>query len=655
MGFQTSCPGCGAPIEFDVANSVVAVCGNCGSVVGRGDGKLEEYGRVADLVDTDSPLQVGLEGKVKGVPFEVTGRTQLKHAAGGIWDEWYVAFRDGERWGWLAEAQGRYYLTFKKKLPETNTIADLASVQVEDEVMIPGTGLMKVVEVGTATVASAEGEIPFAFRPGETYQYADLVGPGRKFATLDGSESPPTLYLGGEFSLEKLGISATAESREQAERSVAAVAVSCPQCGGSLELRAPDETMRVACPYCDSLLDASHGQLKFLTALLQQKFQPVIPLGSKGTLEGREYTVIGAMQRSITYQGREYPWQEYLLHTPREPFHWLISSNRHWSLGKPISPADVNAKFRNLQYKGKAFRLYDRGSPEVKAVYGEFYWKVAIGERVFSADYIRPPNMISREETASAEPPVAGEQQSAPDVREVNYTLNKYIEADEIKKAFQLKSLLMPTGVAPNQPYPHRGIYTTALFLLGFAFLAGALVWVTAKRHPVLTQSFTIAADAPGGGQIFSQIFEVKARRNVVVECSTSDSLVWAYLDGAFYNEETSKSYPFAVAVPAKKTGNRARKYLSALPKGKYTLKGHIRGPTAVLYQPRSPSGSMLQQRTLSLKNVKVTVYQDMPRLRYWLILLALLAVFPIAIAIHQMSFQYRRWEDSDYSPFATE
>jgi hypothetical protein len=56
--------------------------------------------KVADLVETGSPLDIGLRGVYQGVPFELTGRAQLGHQAGGIWDEWYAAFQDG-RWGWL--------------------------------------------------------------------------------------------------------------------------------------------------------------------------------------------------------------------------------------------------------------------------------------------------------------------------------------------------------------------------------------------------------------------------------------------------------------------------------------------------------------------------------------------------------------------------
>ena len=53
-------------------------------------------------------------------------------------------------------------------------------------------------------------------------------------------------------------------SREAAYRAAALAqvryeAVSCPNCGGSLDLAAPDKTLRVTCPYCDTVLDANQG------------------------------------------------------------------------------------------------------------------------------------------------------------------------------------------------------------------------------------------------------------------------------------------------------------------------------------------------------------------------------------------------------------
>ena len=88
MPVEASCPACGAPISFKIGSSIVVVCEFCNSVIARGDRALEDLGKVADLTETGSPLDIGLRGMFQGISFELTGRAQLEHEAGGVWDEW---------------------------------------------------------------------------------------------------------------------------------------------------------------------------------------------------------------------------------------------------------------------------------------------------------------------------------------------------------------------------------------------------------------------------------------------------------------------------------------------------------------------------------------------------------------------------------------
>ena len=91
-----------------------------------------------------------------------------------MWDEWYAAF-EGDRWGWLSEAQGRFYLLFEEKEDEDRP--KFYKLEPGDEVPVPEADERFVVaETGTATVLGAEGELPFGIAPGSVYPYADLSG-----------------------------------------------------------------------------------------------------------------------------------------------------------------------------------------------------------------------------------------------------------------------------------------------------------------------------------------------------------------------------------------------------------------------------------------------------------------------------------------------
>ncbi|HEY3787220.1 MAG TPA: DUF4178 domain-containing protein, partial [Urbifossiella sp.] len=235
MSVRVQCPSCGGAVVFEVGSSIVAVCPYCRSAVARGDRTVENLGKVADLVETGAVLRIGLEGKFENRKFRLTGRTQLRHEAGGVWDEWYASFGN-DRWGWLSEAQGRFYMLFAQDRASRDR--EGAGILPAYSSLSPGDGVylnedstrFVVAETGTATANGAEGEIPYRLVPGSTYQFADLSGPGGEFATLDYSDGPPALYLGREITLDDLGIPENILREIYELREVKAKKINCPNC-----------------------------------------------------------------------------------------------------------------------------------------------------------------------------------------------------------------------------------------------------------------------------------------------------------------------------------------------------------------------------------------------------------------------------------------
>ncbi len=128
------CPGCGAPIEFPPGTGKIKVCEHCHTVVLRGEANLESRGKVADLVDTDSPLKVGLTGRANGVGFRIVGRIQ-KTQGKAPWDEWCLALDDG-RTAWLSESEGEWNLMDEAgdvQMPPFDRLKPLAPFNVHDK------------------------------------------------------------------------------------------------------------------------------------------------------------------------------------------------------------------------------------------------------------------------------------------------------------------------------------------------------------------------------------------------------------------------------------------------------------------------------------------------------------------------------------------
>jgi hypothetical protein len=90
--YRAACPGCGAPVLFRSAQSTHAVCGYCQSTVVRQGDVLQRIGKMAELFDDHSLLQLGASGKFGGMGFVLVGRLQYKSSS-GTWTEWEAGAR----------------------------------------------------------------------------------------------------------------------------------------------------------------------------------------------------------------------------------------------------------------------------------------------------------------------------------------------------------------------------------------------------------------------------------------------------------------------------------------------------------------------------------------------------------------------------------
>ena len=646
---EVNCPGCGAQVVFKIPGSVVTVCEYCKSVVARGDRAIEDLGKVADLADTQSPLQLGLKGAYQGAWFELTGRAQLGHEAGSMWDEWYAAFSDG-RWGWLAEAQGRFYMTFQVSLPPNEgEIPSLDRLELGQGVpAIPGQVPMMVAEKGEARALSAKGEIPYRLVPGQTYYYADLSGPHGEFGTLDFSETPPLVFLGKEVTLAEMGFPELAAAAQEAQaRHVAAVHLFCPNCGGPLDLRAPDITERVTCPNCGSLLDVNSGQLKFLKALQPGKVAPVITLGAVGEIGGGRFMAIGFMQRSVEFEHIRYYWEEYLLYNPQIGFRWLVRSDDHWDFVETVSPGSVTCTSKLAAYNNLQFKIYQSSLARVEYVFGEFYWKVTVGELTKTTDFVHPPYVLSQEVSVSYGQGSGGHHKPI-EGSEINWSLGTYVTPDTIEKAFGTPKLPRPSKPAPNQVFPHKAIYKYWGWMMLAVFVLGLIINIAAPRQKVFEQSYSLqpVANATATQVIFTDPFPLKAGRNIKVTASAPGvSNSWLYIDGDFVSDATGLVQTFPLPVEYyfgsdsdgswSEGSSTADVNISALPGDNYNMRLEIQWEQ--------------WQQPMALT---VRVEQGVPSLGHMFLVMLVISIIPMLVAIYHLIFARRRWDDSPYSPF---
>jgi hypothetical protein len=200
MKKEVNCPSCGAPVVFQSAASVLAVCEYCHSTLVRHDLDLENIGKMAQLQADGSPLQLRTEGRYRGTSFSIVGRIQLRF-------EWHLLF-DDQRSGWLGEAAGIYAISFLSQVPEK--IPKFEELHVGQTVILNKTPY-EVTDVEKAFCIGGEGELPFPIGPGYSAPAADLAGPGNQFATLDYSEDPALVFNGEYVEFEGLHLSGLRE------------------------------------------------------------------------------------------------------------------------------------------------------------------------------------------------------------------------------------------------------------------------------------------------------------------------------------------------------------------------------------------------------------------------------------------------------------
>jgi hypothetical protein len=615
-------------VEFTAGSAQVLVCGYCQTVVARKGLNLEAHGRIGAIVDTDSPLRLGLEGRYDRAPYRLVGHLQKDHGA-GPWDEWYVEFDNG-RTAWLSEAEGFFYLLFDAGVEAG---ISLDSLHPGERFSMRGRSYV-VEERNHGRVVAAEGQLPSDVDPTEDSYYVDATGPKGALVTLDfgprGRE--PEIFVGQRLKLEQLGIPMD-QVRPKA-RKVSLEQARCPQCNGALALRAPDSTKRVACPYCGALLDASKGRLAFLQLLEKPAYPPLIPLGAKGKLDGAEWICIGFLIRSCTVEGTRYPWEEYLLFNRARGFTWLMLSNGHWVYLKPLDAGAVSlAPGSSAYHEGRRYKSFQNVTAVTETVLGEFYWEVSAGETAQASEYVAPPYSVNVDATES----------------EVSYTLGEYLAPAVIQEAFQLKEALPPLqGIAPSQPNPHSsasswkwsGIWLVALVLL---FLGLNLL---AANEQVLDTTVRLEPESVSGqpsAMHFSEPFTIRKRGNVRAEVFSSVSNNWIGVQGDLVNQETGEVRSFYQELSfysgqdsdgAWTEGSRDNtEYLSAVAPGTYVLR-----TTAAF-----PAGLPIQGRAY-----KVVLTSDVPRGTWFCFALVLLLLGPVFAYLRSSSFESARWADSN-------
>ncbi|WP_229427733.1 DUF4178 domain-containing protein [Pseudoduganella buxea] len=400
-------------MRFRSHASVMAVCEFCRTGVVKDPAAVRELGKVAEVLEDYSPIQLGTSGTWGQRGFTVVGRLQLRYDA-GMWNEWHILFDDGSS-GWLADASGQYTVTTARDTPAS--LPAFETLRPGQEYQI-GTERYTAADVRTAECVGGQGELPFIVGAGWQARVADLRQ-GTAFVTLDYSDgAAPQLYGGKAATLEGLKCQLLRDDdtilQTAGRYRGKLAALSCPSCGNAIQYL-PGLTASLVCKACRAQLDAASPQAQVLQAGEKVKaVRTTLELGAEGKLGNQKITVIGVMRR-MDDEGST--WTEYLLYGARGGFTWLEETDDGWFKSQVMDDwprwQGEKAQLGSVRFE----QQYDYRATVTFAA-GAFNWRVQVGDATRIVEFERNGVHLAAELTAheltwSKSTPVAHDQVQA--------------------------------------------------------------------------------------------------------------------------------------------------------------------------------------------------------------------------------------------------
>jgi hypothetical protein len=415
--------------------------------------------------------------------------------------------------------------------------------------------------------------------------------------------------------------------------------LNCPGCGAALTIRSFSNAVTVVCAHCHAVLDAQDPRLTIL-----QRFEaavnedpPLIPLGTRGTIRGTAYEVVGFQRRTIEVEGVPYSWHEYVLFNPYKGFRYLTEYNGHWndtSILRSVPTVDKYSKPPTASYLGETYKHFQTAKAETRYVLGEFPWRVHVGECAMVSDYVSPPRVISSEDTG----------------QEVTWSMGEYLSGHDLWKAFGLQGNPPPrVGVYENQPSPLSKatakiwVAFAGLMVVLFSMLVGFAIF--SRNELVMQGDYQFNTNTRGDASFVTDVFAINGRTSDLE--LTTDAGVnnnWIYINYALINQDTGQAYDFGREVsyyygsdedgPWSEGSHKDSVAIPSVPAGHYYLR----------VEPESDPGRGAIAYSISLR-------RDVPQLSFYgLALLALLAP-AVLITWRSINFEHLRWAESDHAP----
>ncbi|MDX1960864.1 MAG: DUF4178 domain-containing protein [Leptospiraceae bacterium] len=429
---------------------------------------------------------------------------------------------------------------------------------------------------------------------------------------------------------------------------------SCPNCAGSVGIRAVGNSITAVCSYCNSVISTVNEEYKILEQA-NQKMTKVqyLELGIRGKLKGHLWEVVGYLERCDGT--RQYSWSEYLLFNPTKGFRWLTLIDGHWSFGVKLKSypkiyrKDDRPKALHL---GKDYYLYNEGQTITTFVIGEFYYRIKTEDSVETADFVSSPEMISMEKTDY----------------EVNWTISTYLNPEEVKEAFSIQNPLpIPIDIAPNQPSQfaekRKSSWSTYFKFLAFAFIIQLASVCFLNKEEVFKDTISFRENDPQKTKVTKQFKIREGNKALDIDIYAPLRNSWIEIGIDLVNDKTGETFEvdgdmeFYSGIDGGESWSEGSMSttltLSSIPEGDYHLNIEVVGDGLRI----NPMDTILKPNAYGKYELPLTfnLVSGASNWSNFLFFISIFIIYPIYLSIRSYFFEVSRWSKSDYNPYSAE
>ncbi|PYG33269.1 DUF4178 domain-containing protein [Pelagimonas varians] len=259
--------------------------------------------------------------------------------------------------------------------------------------------------------------------------------------------------------------------------------VNCTSCGAGLDVLGGGRVTVHICPYCGTELDAQDSYKALRTFADLKRPDTPFTLGMKGLIQGVEYTVIGTLEHTETYNGRKWVWVDHQMYSPTHGYAFLTLEDgfvtfsrryRHpgWLSENQVERAEVKPR---LMVGGESYVYYATSTSAVTYAEGEFTWNPAIGDKSTSVSVLGDTSMLDFSQSGT----------------ERETYRSSFFPRAEVEASFGIKLPKLTKKVHPLQPF--KGGKNFAFIRNWSAGIAGfclilSMVFGMSSGDPVLNE-----------------------------------------------------------------------------------------------------------------------------------------------------------------------